>query len=112
MYKTFYSKVVETLPMNDVVFIAKLFSSNLLPGNFKDQMKSQKTSRCKATFFLDSVIEPSVTCGNGSSFDKLLIVLKDNTQQDVKELARLIESNLDTILRMRSQKATGTDKGL
>ena len=92
VFQQFYSKLVKTLPMDDAVFTAKLFSNNLLPGNLKSQMKSEKTSADKAVLFLDSVIEPSVTSDGGSSFDKLLHVMEDSEYQHVKELAKEIRT--------------------
>ena len=95
VFQQFYSKLVDTLPMDDVRFIAKLYSEGLLPGNLKSQVNlAQKTSADKAALFLDSVIEPSVTIDGGSSFDKLLNVMRDSEYQHVKELSKQIRSNL------------------
>ena len=48
VFQQFYSKLVKTLPMDDVVFTAELFSNDLLPGDLKSQIKSEKTSADKA----------------------------------------------------------------
>ena len=90
--------------MDDVRFIAQLYSERLLPGNLKSLVKAQKTSADKAALFLDSVIEPSVTSDGGSSFDKLLNVMRDSEYQHVKELAKQIRSNL----AKRSDNDNGT----
>ena len=104
VFKEFYSKLVETLPMDDAKFVAKLFSSNLLPGDLKNQLKLlHRTSADKATLFLDSVIEPSVTSSDGSSFEKLLKVMEDSEYEHVKELTKLIR----TSLRKRSNSDNG-----
>ena len=104
VFQQFYSKLVETLPMDDAVFIAKLFSNDLLPGDLKNQLKLlHKTSADKAVLFLDSVIEPSVTSDGGSSFDKLLNVMEDSEYPCVKELAKQIRTNL--------QETSDNDKG-
>ena len=95
VYQQFYSKLVKTLPMDDAVFTAELFSNDLLPGDLKNQLKLvHRTSADKAVLFLDSVIEPSVTSDGGNSFDKLLHVMEDSEYQHVKELAEQIETNL------------------
>ena len=96
VFKEFYSKLVETLPMNDVTFVATLYSHDLLSREFKNQLNcsSNKTSAVKATMFLDNVIEASVTTGVGSSFDQLLNVMEDSDHQGVKELAKLIRTSL------------------
>ena len=95
VFQQFYSKLVETLPMDDAVFVAKLFSNDLLPGDLKNQLKLvHRTSADKAGLFLDSVIEPSVTSDGGSSFDKLLHVMEDSEYQHLKELVVQIRTSL------------------
>ena len=95
VFQQFYSKLVKTLPIDDAVFTAELFSNNLLPGDLKNQLKLvHRTSADKSVLFLDSVIEPSVTSDGGSSFDKLLYVMEDSEYQHVKELARQIMTSL------------------
>ena len=104
VFQQFYSKLVKTLPMDDTVFTAELFSNDLLPGDLKNQLKLlHRTSADKAGHFLDSVIEPSVTSDGGSSFDKLLNVMEDSEYQHVKELAKQIR----TSLRNRSSTDNG-----
>ena len=95
VFQQFYSKLVETLPMDDAVFVAKLFSNDLLPGDLKSQLKlTHRTSADKAALFLDSVIEPSVTSDGGSSFDKLLHVMEGSEYQHVKKLVVQIRTSL------------------
>ena len=94
VFQHFFLQLVNILPMNDVTFTAQLFSSKLLPGNVKDQVKSQATQVDKATYFLDHVIKPSLTSGVGSSFNKLLKVMEDSEYDDVKELSKQIRSRL------------------
>ena len=94
VFQHFYPQLVEMLPMDDVTFLSKLFSANLLPGNVKDQVKSMSTSADKATCLLDHVIRPSVTTGVGSSFDDLIKVMEDSEYDGVKELAKLIRCRL------------------
>ena len=95
VYKQFYAKLVKTLPMNDVSFVAELYSRDLLPGDAKDEVKSKATRASKAAYFLDNVIEPSLenTFGN---FNKLLKVMEDSEYNDLKELAKLITTRLMT----------------
>ena len=79
--------------MDDVKFIAKLYSNGLLPGDLRNKLKLlHRTSADKATLFLDSVIEPSVTSDGGKMFDKLLNVMEDSEYDHVKELARIIRT--------------------
>ena len=91
VFQQFYNKLVETLPMDDPNFTAKLYSARLLSSYLKEYVESRSpaTRTEKATRFLDQVIKPSVT-----SFDKLLHVMEDSEYQHVKELAEQIGTNL------------------
>ena len=81
--------------MDDAVFIAKLYTNGLLPGDLKNEINlPNRTSAKKAALFLDSVIKPSVTSDGGSSFDKLLNVMEDSKYLHVKNLAKQIRTNL------------------
>ena len=105
VFRKFYSKLVKTLPMDDAVFIAELFSNDLLPVDLKNQLKLlHRTSADKAVLFLDSVIDPSVTSDDGSSFDKLLNVMEDSEYPHVKELAKQI--------RTKNLRNSATDSGM
>ena len=93
MFKQFFAKLTKLLPMDDPIFVAELFSHDLLPGNHYDQVKSLATRADKATHFLDSVIKSSIV-NNVSSFNKLLNVMEDSEYYNVKELAQQIKSKL------------------
>ena len=103
VFKEFYSKLVKTLPLCDAVFVAELYSYDLLPDDIKELVELQPTLAHKAMYFLDHVIKPNVTSDDGSSFDKLLNVMEDSEYQGVKELAEQIRSAI--------QKKSITGKG-
>ena len=115
VFKHFYSKIVEILPMNDGLFMAELFSDDLLPGDVKKYIHAQATSAEKAVLFLDCIIKPSVTSDSDgdNSFDKLLNIMEDCEYQHVEELAKQIRASFGTTsISKRSQRATSTNKGL
>ena len=93
VFKQFFAKLAKSLPMDDPIFVAELFSHDLLPGNHYDQVKSLATRADKATHFLDSVIRPSIVTDDGS-FNELLNVMEDSEYCNVKELAQQIRSKL------------------
>jgi len=99
VFQDFSAKLVKTLPMDDDVFVAELFSAKLLPGDAKAQVKSKPTRANKAAYFLDHVIEPSLAT-TFSSFNKLLKVMENNDYNGMKELAKLIKSSLTDKLVM------------
>ena len=86
-----YSALVESLPMNDALFIAKLHSEHLLPRELKNKLKLLPTKAEKATEFLDQIIEPSLR-ENGVMLEKLLVLMENN---GVKELAQTIRTALE-----------------
>ena len=71
--------------MNDAIFIAKLYSCDLLPDDLKERVESLRTEAEKAMYFMDHMIKPSVT-SDGCSFDKLLNVMESSNYPCVKEL--------------------------
>ena len=93
-FQQFYSKLVRTLPMNDAIFRADLYSCGLLPGDLKEHIESLITSATKASHLLDHVIKPSIMNGDGTRFDKLLSIMEDSDHQGVRELAKLIRDSL------------------
>ena len=95
LFPQFYSELLKTLPVNDEIFVAQLFSNDL--PYLKNQVQ-HKTSPEKAVRFLDSVIEPSVVCGDDSVFYQLLNVMEDGTLAMI-EFANAI-------------RAAGADQGL
>ena len=87
MFQHFYPELVQILPMNDVTFIAQLFSVNL---DSKDLMDSRPTQASKASWLLDHMIKPSVMTGIGGQFNDLIKVMENSEYDGVKELAKLI----------------------
>ena len=78
VFKKHYSKLVKTLPMNDAIFVAELYSCDLLPSDLRDQLNlPHRTSANKATLFLNNVIESSVISGVGSSFDNTATIISN-----------------------------------
>jgi len=43
VFKQFFAELAKSLPMDDPIFVAELFSHDLLPGNHYDQVESQST---------------------------------------------------------------------
>ena len=109
IFQQFYSKLVETLPMDDPNFTAKLYSARLLSSYLKEYVESRSpaTRTEKATRFLDQVIKPSMT-----SFDKLLHVMEDSEYQHVKELAEEIRPIRTTVRKRSSSNNDGNNYGI
>lgn len=67
--------------MDDSLFLANLYKSDLLPGDLKASVESLSTPAMKATRFLDAVIKPAITNNQSERFNLLLSTMKicDNT---------------------------------
>ena len=99
-----YSRLVKTLPMNDDIFIAELYTNKLLPGDLKEHLESLPTSARKASKFLDAVIKPSIENNNITRLTTLLRVMTNSDDSTVKILA---EEILPTLHQGSSSNETG-----
>ena len=80
--------------MNDSVFIAKLYSNDLLPGGMKATIESIPTASQRTTKLLDNVIKPAIDCNNASRLCVLLEVMKNSEDDNLRRLAGAIMSAL------------------
>ena len=94
VFKQFYSKLVTTLPMDDEIFIAELYSKSLLDHEMKLKIEVELTRSKKAVQFLDKCIYPNFDSGGYWKFDELLNVMEDSEDLKVKKLARAIKVGL------------------
>ncbi|XP_065901069.1 protein NLRC3-like isoform X2 [Dysidea avara] len=91
VFQDHYASLVQSLPLNDATFIAKLHSKRLLPGDIKAKLKTLGTPAEKATEFLDQVIEPFLKNNDVTPLKKLLTVMEDS---GLKRLTKTIRSEL------------------
>ena len=90
VFQSFYTKLVDILPMDDATFMADLYGSDLLPGDLKSSISARDTQKKKSAYFLDNAIKPSVTSDVGTSFSKLVTVMEKSEYENVKVLAKQI----------------------
>ena len=93
VFKQFFAKLAKSLPMDDTIFVAELFSHDLLPGDHYDKVQSLATRADKAAHFLHSVIRPAIIA-DVDSFNELLNVMEVSEYCNVKKLAQQIRSQL------------------
>ena len=94
-YEGYVEKLVKCLPMDDVLFIAKLCRDKLLPGDTKNKLTSLSTEADKAWYFLNHVIKPALEIGNTNGFTKLLTVMKECPYDHVQTLSCEINNEID-----------------
>ena len=94
VFRQFYTKLVTTLPMDDKVFLAKLFAGGLLTGDLREQIDAQMTAAQKSSFFLNQTISSDISVGISTSFNMLLDVMEDSDYFSVNALAKEIKTAL------------------
>ena len=75
--KDFNVKLVTSLPMKDVVFLATLNQNGLFSGDLKAELKAKSTAPQAADYFLDNKIEKDLINGNNNSFLQLLSAMEE-----------------------------------
>ena len=98
VFKQFYVELVTMLPVDDTIFLAKLFSCDLLPGNLMNEIKAEKTTADKAVCFLNGKISRDISNGDFNSFNKLLNIMEESGYDSLKGLAKKIR----TVLRVET----------
>ena len=93
VFKESYATLVKSLPMDDCIFTAELYTQGLLTTNLKERLKSLKTTPDKATDFLDNMHRNSTDFK--SLFDKLLTVMGNSEYGSMKELCKIIRDKLN-----------------
>ena len=109
MYRDFHLKLLETLPMHDVVFLELLKHQNLFPGDLKQQVQSRTTTKEKVAWFLDNAIENPLNIDDFEPFCKLLTVMADEVHlkhDSLKQLAAKIEQELDKQTSLTTMKGS------
>ena len=94
VFKKFYVELITMLPVDDTMFLAKLFSCNLLPGNLMNQVMAKETRADKAMCFLNGKINCDISIGDFTSFNKLLDVMEESGNDSLRVLAMKIKNAL------------------
>ena len=87
--RKYYVDLVELLPMNDVIFIARLYSTGLLPDNLKEGVQSKPTAPDKADHFLQHGVK-----NNTDSFNRLISIMEQHNSDLVRELAEKLRREI------------------
>ena len=94
VFKQFYVKLVKSLPMQNAIFLAELFSAHMLSLDLKRRIKAEKTPEDKAMCFLDDKIYHDISKGDFRSFDALLDIMKQKEFRVLNNLAEKIKTAL------------------
>ena len=91
VFRQFYVKLVKSLPLQNAIFLAELFSAHILSIDLKKKIKAEKTPEDKATCFLDDKIYHDISKGDLRSFDALLNIMKKKEFRILNSLAEKIK---------------------
>ena len=94
LFEDYYRTLIYSLPMKDATFINELLKHGLLTADLKIKLESLSMHNQRASCFLDTVIKSRLAVGDNRCFVDLLIVMKNNTHDNVKELAKEMENEL------------------
>ena len=91
VFRQFYAKLVKSLPMQNAIFVAELFSAHMLSLDLKKRIKAERTPEDKAMCFLDNKIYHDISKGDFRSFDALLNIMKKRDFRTLNNLAEKIK---------------------
>ena len=91
VFRQFYVKLVKSLPLQNAIFLAELFSAHILSIDLKKKIKAEKTPEDKAACFLDDKIYHDISKGDFRSFDALLNIMKKKEFRILNSLAEKIK---------------------
>ena len=95
--KDFNVKLVISLPMKDVVFLATLNQKGFFSGGLKAEVKAKSTATEAADYFLDNKIEKDLINGNSNSFLQLLSAM-EKYDSSLESLATEIKQALTAVV--------------
>ena len=72
-----------------------LTKHDLLTGSFKANLEALSMNKERASYFLDNIIKAELAVGNKTCFVILLTVMNNSKHDNVKDLAKQIESEYD-----------------
>lgn len=112
VYQKYFRDLIQSLPMDDSLFIAMLSGYGLLPGDTESKINAKETQVEKASYFINHVIRPSLNIGNRVYPDKLLVAMTESGYEHVKELAHQIKSETSVPAHSNSGKASMSQRSV
>ena len=95
LFEYYYQALIFSLPMKDDSFVEDLTKYDLLTGGFKAKLEALSINRERSSYFLDNIIKAGLAVGDKTCFVNLLTVMDNCKYDNVKDLAKQIESEYD-----------------
>ena len=109
VYRKFYAKLVQSLPLKDAHFRAALISKQLFYGDLLDQVDAKRTNAEKSEHFLINTIDFSLNVGMTNPFGSLLQVMENFDSPVLQSLAKEINTDLMISISNGSQAELTSD---
>jgi len=103
VFETYYHGMISLLPMREPHFILQLQSSSLLPTQVETILQSLRSSKEKASYFLDNVIKPELHDNVHNKLDQLLTLMMDDNNDDIKQFANKVKVEITTLRNDKAQ---------
>ena len=110
VFQWYNRKLVTSLPMKDVVFVAELNTKGLFSGGLKADVKAKPTAPEAADYFLDNKIEKDLINGNDNSFQQLLSVMEEYNESLkvlATEIKEKLKANVPPVVSSHEQPTNG-----
>ena len=111
MYRQFYAKLVQSLPLTDAHFRAALVSKQMFYGDLLAQVNAKGTNVEKSEHFLTNTIDSSLNVGLTNPFESLLQVMENFDSPILKCLAKDINTSL-LLGTNKPQSQPSSDSGI
>ena len=95
LFEYYYQALIFSLPMKDDSFVEDLTKYDLLTGGFRAKLEALSINRERSSYFLDNIIKAGLAVGDKTCFVNLLTVMDNCKYDNVKDLAKQIESEYD-----------------
>ena len=109
VYRKFYAKLVQSLPLKDAHFRAALISKQLFYGDLLDQVDAKRINAEMSEHFLINTIDFSLNVGMTNPFGSLLQVMENFDSPVLQSLAKEINTDLMISISNGSQAELTSD---
>ena len=95
LVERYYQGLIFSLPMKDDKFMEELFRHDVLPEDAKHKLEELPICKDRISYFLDNVIKARLAVNDKTCFVNLLTVMNNSKYDNVKDLAKQIQSEYD-----------------
>ena len=91
LFEKYNQGLIAPLPMKDVAFLDVLQEKNILSDDMRHSLEQFSETCKRSSYFLENIIKEGFDRGDDSCFTDLLAAMKENSYDNVKDLALQIQ---------------------